>query len=383
MADEGSSAGLIAQQYGDIVRVVPATQTPRASSPTGARCRPCSGEGSRLSPRVLRVTSRRPARLGCSPWSSRPLRRHRSARSTRCAASASSSSAAARAATASTRSARPSRRSRLISDEELQERVEAGTLKQIKGIGDSSAAIIGQAVRGVLPAYLVSAEEKHGEPLTPRRRRAVCRPPRRPARALQLERRRQPHRGDGARGRRARPGVDGADRPLPPPHHRQRPVSRERLTDQLKRVDAINASLGDAFTLLKGIEVDIHLDGTLDQDDDMLDQLDVVTASIHSKLRQPSFEMTPRMVAAVRNPRTNVLAHCTGPARHRRPRQAAAVAVRRREGLPGVPRERRRGRDQLAARALRPARRAHRAGARPRLPLHHRLRRARARVSST
>ena len=66
------------------------------------------------------------------------------------------------------------------------------------------------------------------------------------------------------------------------------------------------------FTLLKGIEVDIHLDGTLDQDADMLDQLDVVTASIHSKLRQPAFEMTPRMLAAVRNPHTNVLGHCTG-----------------------------------------------------------------------
>ncbi|EWT05697.1 hypothetical protein N864_02880, partial [Intrasporangium chromatireducens Q5-1] len=66
------------------------------------------------------------------------------------------------------------------------------------------------------------------------------------------------------------------------------------------------------FQVLKGIEVDIHLDGTLDQDDDMLERLDVVTASIHSKLRQPSFELTPRMVAAVSNPRTNVLAHCTG-----------------------------------------------------------------------
>ena len=154
-------------------------------------------------------------------------------------------------------------------------------------------------------------------------------------------------------------------------------LSRERLADQLQRVEAINASLGDAFTLLKGIEVDIHLDGTLDQDDDMLDQLDVVTASIHSKLRQPAFEMTPRMVAAVRNPRTNVLAHCTGPARHRQPREAPAVAVRRREGLPGLPRARRRRRDQLPSGALRPARRAHRAGPRPGLPLHHRLRRPR------
>ena len=66
----------------------------------------------------------------------------------------------------------------LISDDELRERVEAGTLKQIKGIGDSSAAIIGQAVRG-RPAgipRLGGGEARRAA--DPRRRRAVCRPPR-------------------------------------------------------------------------------------------------------------------------------------------------------------------------------------------------------------
>ncbi|MBC9823826.1 PHP domain-containing protein [Terrabacter sp. MAHUQ-38] len=199
----------------------------------------------------------------------------------------------------------------LISDAELKERVDNGTLKQIKGIGDSSAAIIAQAVRGVIPAYLLSLEEKQGEPLTWEGAELYA--------ALRGDLHTHSNWSDGGSPieEMVLAAVQLGQEWMALTDHSPRltvanGLSRERLADQLKRVDAINASLGDAFTLLKGIEVDIHLDGTLDQDDDMLDQLDVVTASIHSKLRQPSFEMTPRMVAAVRNPRTNVLAHCTG-----------------------------------------------------------------------
>jgi putative hydrolase len=89
-------------------------------------------------------------------------------------------------------------------------------------------------------------------------------------------------------------------------------LSVERLTKQLKIVDAVNDSLGDGFRLLKGIEVDILDDGSLDQTDRMLGQLDVVTASVHSKLRMNEAPMTRRMVRAVLNPRVNVLGHCTG-----------------------------------------------------------------------
>jgi putative hydrolase len=64
--------------------------------------------------------------------------------------------------------------------------------------------------------------------------------------------------------------------------------------------------------MLKGIEVDILEDGTLDQTDAMLARLDVRVASVHSKLRMDAAPMTRRMVAAVRHPRTNVLGHCTG-----------------------------------------------------------------------
>jgi putative hydrolase len=89
-------------------------------------------------------------------------------------------------------------------------------------------------------------------------------------------------------------------------------LTAERLTKQLRLVDAVNASLGDQFRLLKGIEVDILDDGSLDQTDAMLGKLDVVTASVHSKLKMNKAPMTKRMVAAVSNPRVNVLGHCTG-----------------------------------------------------------------------
>src|SRR6476646_1144705 len=90
-------------------------------------------------------------------------------------------------------------------------------------------------------------------------------------------------------------------------------LSAARLTKQLGVVDAVNEHLaGSGFTLLKGIEVDILDDGGLDQSDELLAQLEVRVASVHSKLRQDAAAMTTRMLGAIRNPFTNVLGHCTG-----------------------------------------------------------------------
>ncbi len=58
--------------------------------------------------------------------------------------------------------------------------------------------------------------------------------------------------------------------------------------------------------------MDILEDGELDQTEEMLGRLDVVTASVHSKLAMNAGPMTRRMVTAVCNPRVNVLGHCTG-----------------------------------------------------------------------
>jgi putative hydrolase len=88
-------------------------------------------------------------------------------------------------------------------------------------------------------------------------------------------------------------------------------LSADRLREQLAVVADLNETLAP-FRILTAIEVDILDDGRLDQDPDLLDQLDVVVASVHSKLRMDADAMTHRMVAGVANPRVNVLGHCTG-----------------------------------------------------------------------
>lgn len=90
-----------------------------------------------------------------------------------------------------------------------------------------------------------------------------------------------------------------------------RGLSADRLREQIDVVAELRAEL-DPFLILQGIEVDILSDGSLDQDRDLLAELDVVVASVHSELRSDSESMTHRMVAAIANPRVNVLGHCTG-----------------------------------------------------------------------
>jgi putative hydrolase len=88
-------------------------------------------------------------------------------------------------------------------------------------------------------------------------------------------------------------------------------LDRDRLLRQLDVVAQVNEELAP-FRLLTGIEVDILDDGSLDQDDDILERLDVVVASVHSKLRMDGKDMTRRMATAVANPHVDILGHCTG-----------------------------------------------------------------------
>jgi putative hydrolase len=88
-------------------------------------------------------------------------------------------------------------------------------------------------------------------------------------------------------------------------------LDRERLLAQLDEIAALNEALAP-FRVLTGIEVDILADGGLDQDLDLLGQLDLVVASVHSKLKMERREMTERMVVAVASPHVDVLGHCTG-----------------------------------------------------------------------
>jgi putative hydrolase len=88
-------------------------------------------------------------------------------------------------------------------------------------------------------------------------------------------------------------------------------LNAERLRAQLDVVAAFNKDLAP-FRILTGIEVDILEDGSLDQELDLLAELDVVVASVHSKLRMESPAMTERMLAAIESPHTDILGHCTG-----------------------------------------------------------------------
>lgn len=92
-------------------------------------------------------------------------------------------------------------------------------------------------------------------------------------------------------------------------------LTPERLRAQLLEVRAVNAKLaarGSDFHLLTGSEVDIRIDGSLDFDDALLAELDVVVASIHQSLGQPEVEMTRRIIRAVQNPHVHILGHLTG-----------------------------------------------------------------------
>lgn len=86
-------------------------------------------------------------------------------------------------------------------------------------------------------------------------------------------------------------------------------LSPERLRVQ---IEIVRGHRGGGFTLLTGIEVDILDDGALDQEDELLHALDVVVASAHSKLRMERGPMTRRLVAAASDARVDVLGHVTG-----------------------------------------------------------------------
>ena len=88
-------------------------------------------------------------------------------------------------------------------------------------------------------------------------------------------------------------------------------LSAARLREQLVEVALLNEEL-TPFRILTGIEVDINADGTLDQEPELLAQLDVVVASVHSELRMPAAQMTRRMLTAIADPNMDVLGHCTG-----------------------------------------------------------------------
>jgi len=204
--------------------------------------------------------------------------------------------------------------------DEVAERVRQGTLRELPGIGASTAEVIEAAVEGRTPDRLARLERETGGPLVQGGEELRSR--------LRGDLHSHSDWSDGGSPieEMAFTAMELGHEYLVLTDHSPRltvanGLSVARLTRQLGVLEAVNEHLaGDradswgsgTFRLLKGIEVDILDDGSLDQTDEMLGRLDVRVASVHSKLAMDKQPMTRRMVAAVRNPFTNVLGHCTG-----------------------------------------------------------------------
>jgi DNA polymerase (family X) len=89
-------------------------------------------------------------------------------------------------------------------------------------------------------------------------------------------------------------------------------LSVERVADQHKLADELNARYQGRFRILKGIESDILEDGSLDYPDEVLARFDFVVASVHSRFRLDAKTQTERILQAVSNPFTTILGHMTG-----------------------------------------------------------------------
>ena len=195
----------------------------------------------------------------------------------------------------------------------LEARTRAGALHEITGIGDVTGTAISEAVRGEVPLYLRRLEEEQQEPLVELDEAGE---------SLLASLRGDLHsHSDWSDGgspieEMAVTAVELGHEYLALTDHSPRlkvahGLSSERLQRQLGVLEQLRPRLGD-FRLLSGIEVDILDDGTLDQTPQLLGKLDVVVASVHSKLKMEPQAMTRRMVRAVRDPHTDVLGHCTG-----------------------------------------------------------------------
>src|SRR3954452_20347119 len=199
-----------------------------------------------------------------------------------------------------------------MADDVLARRIRTGTLKDLKGIGPKTAAVIAQAAKGQVPDYLVGLEEKFAELVPMADDVAEFRA------ALRGDLHVHSDWSDG--GSPIREMAEAAQalghEYMALTDHSPRltvanGLSPERLEKQLDVVAALNEELAP-FRILTGIESDINAHGSLDQPDELLGRLDVVVASVHSELRAESAAMTARMLTAVANPHTDVLGHCTG-----------------------------------------------------------------------
>ena len=85
-----------------------------------------------------------------------------------------------------------------------------------------------------------------------------------------------------------------------------------RALEHIQRIREVDKEFEGRIRIFAGIEVDILADGSLDLSDEVLAQMDVVIASVHSRFEQPREEMTARLIRAVENKNVHILGHPTG-----------------------------------------------------------------------
>jgi len=199
-----------------------------------------------------------------------------------------------------------------LTDDQLDLKIRTNTLKDLKGVGPKTAAVILQAHKGLVPEYLAKLEEDLAELVPLADDVAEFRA------ALRGDLHTHSDWSDGGSSIRemAEAAMALGHEYMALTDHSPRltvanGLTAERLEKQLDVVAALNEELAP-FRILTGIECDINADGSLDQTDELLSRVDVVVASVHSDLRAESKAMTVRMLTAVANPHTDVLGHCTG-----------------------------------------------------------------------
>ncbi|MET0190815.1 MAG: PHP domain-containing protein [Pseudonocardia sediminis] len=198
--------------------------------------------------------------------------------------------------------------------DELARMRKSGELVALRGVGEVTARCVAESLDGEEPVYLRRLEATEGVPLDSAAEEL------RGALLGDLHSHTDASDGGSPLQEMAETAIALGHSYLVVTDHSPRltvanGLSADRLRAQITQVADLNTALGEhgsTFRVLTGIEVDILDDGALDQDPDLLDQLDVVVASVHSKLRMPGDEMTERMLTAVANPHVDVLGHCTG-----------------------------------------------------------------------
>jgi putative hydrolase len=193
--------------------------------------------------------------------------------------------------------------------EELERLVAQGRVTDLPGIGPSTGGVITDAVLGRPSAYLADLDATSTIPLEEGRDLRA---------ALQGDCHSHSTWSDGGASieTMANAARDLGHRYLVVTDHSPRMsvargLTAARLTEQWAEIAALNERLAP-FRILRGMEVDINEDGSLDMDDTTLGQLDVVVASPHVKLRMDRTAMTRRLVLAAANPHVDILGHCTG-----------------------------------------------------------------------